>query len=60
MTQKSLLILSENSKNVLLSARNLKKAKVTTTDSINTYDLLNANQVVFTEQALIDLSKKLA
>ena len=40
--QKVLFILAENTDNVYLASRNLKKVKVVTADSFNTYDLLNA------------------
>ena len=42
-----LLVTADNDKNVLLSSRNIAKAKVVTADSLNTYDILNANKVVF-------------
>ena len=43
LDKKSLLVLSESNKNVYLSSRNLKKAKVVTASQINTYDLMNAS-----------------
>ena len=39
---KVLLILGSKNDHVYLSSRNLKKAKVVTADSVNTYDVLNA------------------
>ncbi len=50
--KKTLLVLPENNKAVVLSARNLKKSKVTTADNINTYDLMNADSVIFLESAV--------
>jgi len=50
--KKTLLILDGYDKNVYLSGRNLPKAKVTTADSVNTYDLINAETVIITETAL--------
>lgn len=47
--KKTLLILGENNGNVLLSSRNLQKANVTTADEINTYDLLNADNLILAE-----------
>ena len=47
--QKVLFILAENTDNVYLASRNLKKVKVVTADSFNTYDLLNAKKVILAE-----------
>ncbi len=47
--KKTLMVLPENNKNVVLSGRNIKDAKVTTASDINTYDLLNADFVVLSE-----------
>lgn len=50
--KKTLLVLPENNKNVVLSGRNLKKAKITTADQINTYDVMNADSVIFVESSV--------
>ncbi|MBX2946540.1 MAG: 50S ribosomal protein L4 [Cyclobacteriaceae bacterium] len=50
--KKTLLVLSEASKNVVLSGRNLKNAKITTADQINTYDVMNADNVIFVESSV--------
>jgi large subunit ribosomal protein L4 len=47
--KKTLLVLPEVNKNVYLSSRNLPKAKVMTVDSVNTYELLNADNLVLCE-----------
>jgi large subunit ribosomal protein L4 len=47
--KKTLLVLPEINKNVYLSSRNLKKSKVMTVDNINTYELLNADNLVLCE-----------
>lgn len=47
--KKTLLVLPEVNKNVYLSSRNLPKAKVITVDSVNTYELLNADNLVLCE-----------
>lgn len=49
---KTLLILGDLDKNVYLSSRNLPKARVITADSVNTYDLINADRVIISESAL--------
>ena len=50
--QKVLFILAENTDNVYLASLNLKKVKVVTADSFNTYDLLNAKKVILAEGAV--------
>lgn len=50
--KKTLLVLSEANKNVVMSGRNLQHAKITTADQINTYDLMNADNVIFVESSI--------
>jgi large subunit ribosomal protein L4 len=50
--KKSLLVLSESNKNVYLSSRNLEKAKVVTASQINTYDLMNASNIIVSEGSI--------
>ena len=50
--KKTLLVLPEANKNVVLSGRNLKRTKVTSADQINTYDLMNADNVIFVESSV--------
>lgn len=47
--KKTLLVLSEDSKNVVLSANNLQRTKVTTAALLNTYDVLNADSLILCE-----------
>jgi large subunit ribosomal protein L4 len=47
--KKTLMVLPENNRNVVLSGRNVKDTKITTASDINTYDLLNADFVVLSE-----------
>ncbi|MCL6258005.1 50S ribosomal protein L4 [Aquiflexum sp. TKW24L] len=47
--KKTLLVLPEVSKNVYLSSRNLQKAKVMAVENVNTYELLNADNLVLCE-----------
>jgi large subunit ribosomal protein L4 len=56
--QKTLLVLNESDNNVFLSARNLQKAKVTNADSLNTYEILNANKILFVESSLKAFEEK--
>ena len=50
--KKILLVLKDHNKNVYLSARNVKGANVQTISGLNTYRVLDAGLVVFTESAL--------
>ncbi len=50
--KKTLLVLAEHNKNVYLSARNLQGAKVVNATDINTYDILNAGNVIISEGSL--------
>ena len=47
--KKSLLVFPENNENVYLSLRNIPSVKGTLISDINTYDIVNANVLVFTE-----------
>jgi large subunit ribosomal protein L4 len=50
-SKKSMLILPEYDANVYLSTRNLRDNKTIVMSDMNTYDLMNANVVIFTESA---------
>ena len=50
--EKVLFVLPTDNKNVYLSARNIQGANVVTADSLNTYEILNANKVVIVEGAV--------
>ena len=50
--KKILLLLPEVNKNVYLSARNLQRTEVMTATQLNSYKVLNADVVVFTENSL--------
>ena len=50
--KKTLFVLSEGNKNVVLSGRNVENSKITTVDQINTFDLMNADKLVFVESAI--------
>ena len=52
---KTLIILAESNKNVLLSSRNIKGVKTIELNTINVFDLLNCNKLVLT----LDTVKKL-
>jgi large subunit ribosomal protein L4 len=54
---KVLLILSEIPDNVYLSARNLSNVKLLKATSLNIYDLLNAQKIVITTDALTQIQE---
>lgn len=55
--KKPLIILANGNKNVYLSARNLPKVDVVTVSELNTYIVLNAKTLVFTEEAVAAVEK---
>ena len=55
--RKTLMVLPENIQNIVLSSRNLKKAKVTRACDLNTYDILNAQNLIFLESSVSEIEK---
>jgi large subunit ribosomal protein L4 len=51
-SKKTLLVLPSSNKNIALSARNLQRAMVTTAENINTYDVMNADALIFVESSV--------
>ena len=49
---KALVVLNENDQNVVLSARNIATVKTALTNTINTYDIVNAKTLVLTQDAV--------
>jgi len=49
--EKGLVILAENDKNVVLSARNMASVNTTLTNQINVYDIMKAGTVVLTKDS---------
>ena len=50
--KKTLLLTSENHKNIILSSNNLKNATVKKVEDINTYDIVNADSILFVEDSV--------
>jgi large subunit ribosomal protein L4 len=50
--KKTLFVLPQTNKNVYLSSRNLERNKVATASDLNTYDILNAQNLIVTESSL--------
>jgi len=55
--KKSLIVLGETNKNIYLSSRNLQKQRVVMASSLNTYEVLGAKALVFTESSVDILHK---
>ena len=56
--KKSLFVLEELNNNVYLSSRNLKRTKVVNSSQLNTYNVLNANKLVLSEESLEGIESK--
>jgi large subunit ribosomal protein L4 len=56
-SRKTLLVLPDNNQNVVLSVRNIQKAKVVRAIDINTYDILRAQNLIITESSVSELEK---
>ena len=50
--KKTLLVIHTDDKNIVLAARNLKGAKVSSVNSLNTYDIMNANNLLLSESSI--------
>lgn len=57
--KKTLVIVPQSNKNVYLSSRNLERSKVVRACDINTYDILNAHNLILTEGSLSVLESTL-
>jgi large subunit ribosomal protein L4 len=55
--KKTLLVTGEVDKNVVLSARNIQKVKVSTPVALNTHDLLNTDTLLLSEAGLTALEQ---
>jgi len=57
--KKTLVVIPEANRNIALSGRNVEKAKVITASQINTYDVINADQLVLVEGAVSKIDSML-
>ena len=55
--QKILFVMTKADRNILLSIRNLKKARVINASDLNTYEILNANKLLVCESSLEQIEK---
>ena len=58
--KKSLIVIENQNNFVSLSARNLQNVKVVTVSTLNTYDIMNASNIVISEGSLQEISRVLA
>ena len=56
---KTLLLANDSNTNVYLSSRNLKRAKVIRALDLNTYDVLNAHNVIICENSIPEIERML-
>ncbi len=54
------LIVADNDENLIRSARNLKYVEVATSDTLNTYQILRSDKLVFTRGAFEKIEQRLA
>ena len=57
VTEKALIVLPENDKNVVLSARNIKGVATTFVGSINTYEILKYTKFIIVKDAVAKLEE---
>jgi large subunit ribosomal protein L4 len=50
--KKTLVVLPANNQNVVLSGRNLQNTKIITASQLNTFDVMNADQLVLVESSI--------
>ncbi|MBO5341341.1 MAG: 50S ribosomal protein L4 [Lachnospiraceae bacterium] len=54
---KALVVIKENDKNIVLSARNIPDAQTVVADSINVYDIMKAGTVVLTKDSVAKIEE---
>lgn len=57
VNEKALIVLPENDKNIVLSARNIKGVDTTYVGSINTYEVLNHSKCIILKDAVAKLEE---
>ena len=55
--KKALVVIEENDKNIILSARNIPDAQTIVADSINVYDIMKAGTVVLTKNSVAKIEE---
>ncbi len=57
VTEKALIVLADNDKNVVLSARNIEGVDTTFVGAINTYEVLKSTKCIITKDAALKLEE---
>lgn len=57
LDDKTVLVLAESNKNILLSSRNLKKSRVVLASELNTHDVMNANKLMMMQSSIKEIEK---
>ncbi|MEI8049288.1 MAG: 50S ribosomal protein L4 [Bacteroidota bacterium] len=55
--RKTLMVLPENIQNIVLSSRNIQRAKVTRACDLNTFDILNAQNLILLVSSVTEIEK---
>ncbi|MEI6456317.1 MAG: 50S ribosomal protein L4 [bacterium] len=55
--KKTLLVIHQMDENLILSSRNLKRVKIMMASDLNTYEILDANQLLITESSVSEIEK---
>jgi large subunit ribosomal protein L4 len=58
--KKSLVVIESQNNFVFLSSRNLQGVKVVTVSELNTYDIMNAANIIVTEGSMNEINRVLA
>lgn len=58
--KKTLLVLNEPNQNIYLSARNIQKTNVTTAANLNTYQIMNAGNILMLESSIKEVENTLS
>jgi len=59
-TRKSLLVVPSKDDNLILSSRNLQRARVVVASELSTYDIMNANGMLIVKEAIAPLENTLS
>jgi len=59
-SKKTVLVITNPINNVTLSSRNIQNAKVLKATTLNTYEIMNANNLIFVESSIEEISKNLS
>jgi large subunit ribosomal protein L4 len=60
MAKKTLLVLNTPNNNIYLSARNLERTNVTTAANLNTYQIMNAGNILMLESSVKEIENNLS